>query len=123
MKRTVLIALAFISLSACATKRYPMATPLSGAEISLMTCRELMLEGVKTDEVQKQIADTSNLDWRSAAGFLGDFGIGNAMARSEADAAITARRTSISTAQAQKGCLNGQEVGLPPGWKASPTTP
>ena len=52
------LALAALALLAtgCATKRYPMATPLSGAEITLMTCRELMLEGVKTDELQKQIA-------------------------------------------------------------------
>jgi len=124
MKHAFIVTIALISSTACATKRYPMATPLSGAEISLMTCRELLLEGAKTEQVQKQISDTSNLDWRSAAGFLGDFGIGNAMARSDADAAISARRISISTAQAQKGCLNGREAnGLPPGWKASPTTP
>lgn len=108
MKTILLAATALLAVGACATKRYPIATPLSGAEISLMTCRELMLEGVKTEEVQKQIAETSGVDWRSAAGFLGDFGIGNAMAKSEADAALAERRTSITTAQAQKGCLSGQ---------------
>jgi hypothetical protein len=114
MKLIVCALVAGATLTAgCATKRYPMATPLSGAEISLMNCRELMLEGVKTDEMQKQIAETSQVDWRSVAGFLGDYGIGNAMAKSEADAALSARRASINTAQAQKGCMTQEAAPTP----------
>lgn len=69
-----------------------------------MTCRDLQLELVRAEQVQAQIADTASVDWRSAAGFLGDFGIGNAMARAEADKAVTARVTALRAAQAAKSC-------------------
>lgn len=100
-------------VSACATKRYPIATELSGTEAALLTCRELAIELARTEETQSKIADTAGTDWRSAAGFLGDFGIGNAMAKSEAEQALADRRTSIMTAQANNGCLgNGSaEIG------------
>ncbi|MEM9739056.1 MAG: hypothetical protein AAF829_04245 [Pseudomonadota bacterium] len=91
-------------VSGCATKRYPIATPLSGTEAALLDCRELELELARTEETQATIADTAGTDWRSAAGFLGDFGIGNAMAKSEAEEALAERRTSILTARAEKGC-------------------
>lgn len=102
------LSMAVLVSTGCATKRYPIATPLSGTEISLLTCRELALELGRTEETQAKIADTSSVDWRSAAGFLGDFGIGNAMAKSEAEQALSVRRTSILTAQANKGCLATQ---------------
>ena len=107
MKTSSICAITAIMLvtTACATKRYPIATPLSGTEASLLTCRELALELARTEETQSKIADTSQTDWRSAAGFLGDFGIGNAMAKSEAEKSLSDRRTSIMTTQAEKGCL------------------
>lgn len=98
------VAVAF-SASACATKRYPIATTFTSAEAAAMTCSDLRLELIRAEQVQAQIADTANLDWRSAAGFLGDFGIGNAMARSDADRAITQRIAGVRQAQAQKNCL------------------
>lgn len=103
----VMLAVACVAVVAgCATKRYPIATELSSTEIELMNCRELTIELARTDEVQKTIVETAELDWRSAAGFLGDWGIGNAMAKSEAESALVKRRSSITTAQARKGCLN-----------------
>lgn len=93
-----------ISMSACATKRYPIATTFTQAEAAAMNCNDLRLELIRAEQVQAQIADTANLDWRSAAGFLGDFGIGNAMARSDADKAITTRIAGIRQAQADKRC-------------------
>lgn len=98
------VAVVALSTSACATKRYPIATTFTSAEAAAMDCQDLNLELVRAEQVQKQIADTANLDWRSAAGFLGDFGIGNAMARSDADKAITARIAGVRQAQADKRC-------------------
>lgn len=69
-----------------------------------MTCRELTLEAIRTEQVRAQINNTSQVDWRSAAGFLGDFGIGNAMAKSEADKALSDRLTGIRAAEASKNC-------------------
>lgn len=108
MNKLIIIGAAIL-LTACATKRYPIATPLSGTEASLMTCRELALELARTEETYAAISNTAGTDWRSAAGFLGDFGIGNAMAKSEAEQALSTRRTSIMTAQANNGCLNTNE--------------
>ena len=88
----------------CATKRYPIATELSSAETQLMDCNDLKLEVIRVEQTQLQIADTASTDWRSAAGFLGDFGIGNAMAKSEADKALANRLLTIRDAQVTKGC-------------------
>lgn len=100
---SVLMAAA-LSSSGCATKRYPIATTFSAAEAAAMDCDDLNLELIRAEQIQAQIADTANLDWRSAAGFLGDFGIGNAMARSDADKAITQRIAAIRASQADKRC-------------------
>lgn len=94
-----------LALGACATKRYPMEAELSAAEIEFMDCRDLQREALRGEQVRRQITDTAEIDWRSAAGFLGDWGIGNAMARSEAERALEARMASIRAAQARQGCL------------------
>lgn len=107
MNKTMLVAVAAVAVVAtgCATKRYPMATPLSAAEISLMDCDDLSLELVRAEQVRVQISETAEMDWRSVAGFLGDYGIGNAMAKNEAEAALNERIATIRSAQASKGCL------------------
>lgn len=69
-----------------------------------MNCRELALELSEIEQVQLQITQTAETDWRSVAGFLGDYGIGNAMARSEAETALAERRASIQSAMIQKEC-------------------
>lgn len=106
MKRTLLIVMiaAGLSVSACATKRYPIATPLSPAETRLMNCDALELELVRAEQVRHQITQTAQTDWRSVAGFLGDYGIGNAMAKSEAETALSDRIQTIRIAQVDKDC-------------------
>ena len=109
MTRKVLLlgalALTATSLSACATKQYPIATELSATEVSLMDCRELILEDARTEEMQLKINETASTDWRSVAGFLGDYGIGNALAKTEAEKALSQRRASIKTALVNKNCI------------------
>lgn len=105
MKTQAIIALtALVAVGGCATKRYPIATTFSAAEAAAMTCQDLQIELIRAEQVRAQIADTANIDWRSAAGFLGDFGIGNAMARSEAEKAVNDRIVAIRGAQSQKNC-------------------
>lgn len=103
LKTLAIVSLA-VFVSGCATKRYPIATPLSSAEISAMNCRELQLEIIRAEQVQVQISNTAQMDWRSVAGFLGDYGIGNAMAKSEAEKAVRERVASIRAAQVSKNC-------------------
>jgi hypothetical protein len=102
--KAICLLLASSLMVGCATKRYPIATPLSNAEVSAMDCRELNLEIIRGEQVQSQISTTAKTDWRSVAGFLGDYGIGNAMAKSEAERAVRERIQSIRAAQAQKQC-------------------
>ena len=107
MRNGVLLALgAAVLVSSCATKRYPIATELSAVESAELDCRELGIELAKTEEYEQKIAETAEIDWRSGAAFLGDFGIGNAMAKSEAEAALAARKASIRDAQVERGCLS-----------------
>lgn len=107
MKKIVIVA-ALIAVaattSACATKRYPIATQWSAAEAEAMDCNALRLELVRANQIQTQIAETADFDWRSVAGFLGDYGIGNAMAKSDADKAIRSRIAGIQDAQRNKQC-------------------
>lgn len=97
-------AIAAVSLSGCATKRYPIATPLGPAEQGAMTCQQLELELARTEVVRKRISDTAEVDWRSVVGFIGDAGIGNAIAKKDAEKAIAARVASVRAAQAAKNC-------------------
>ncbi len=109
-KRTMLLVIATIFISGCATKRYPIATPLSGAEAELMTCQNLQLEIIKAEQVELQINETGEFDERTVFGFLGDFGIGNAMAKDEAQTALSKRVVTIRSAQARQGCLDKTET-------------
>ncbi|MEO0449089.1 MAG: hypothetical protein AAFZ74_02080 [Pseudomonadota bacterium] len=102
--KLILIAGLSVVLVGCATKRYPIATELSSVERSELTCRELSIELAKVAETRAQIADTAEIDWRSGAAFIADFGIGNAMAKSEADSALAKRESSIRDAMALKDC-------------------
>lgn len=119
-------------IAGCATKRYPIAAPLSPTETSLMNCRELALEADRIESTRTQITDTAQTDWRSIAGFLGDYGIGNAMARSEAEAALQTRSQTIRSAQTTRGCMGpnepaaiaaAQPTPAPVAAPAAPSTP
>jgi hypothetical protein len=104
--KKILLATAVIAMavSGCATKRYPIATNMGTAERSMMSCHDLDLELVRAEETRLQISNTAKTDWRSVAGFLGDYGIGNAMAKSDAEKAINARVVAINDAKAEKKC-------------------
>lgn len=99
------VACAALFVSGCATKRYPIATEFTAAEARLMNCDQLQLELIRAEQVQLQITETAQTDWRSVAGFLGDYGIGNAMAKSEAEASLARRIQGIRSAQSEKNCL------------------
>lgn len=49
-----------------------------------MDCKALQVEIAKTQSVQQEIEQTGEFDGRTVLGFLGDFGIGNGMAKGEA---------------------------------------
>lgn len=61
---------------------------------------------MRADQVGKQIDETGKMDYRTVAGFLGDLGIGNGMAKEEARKALNTRRLALTVVQQQKGCVN-----------------
>jgi hypothetical protein len=105
MKRKNIVVIGLVVVAAgCATKQYPIATKLSPAVAEAMTCRELHLQRIEGEEIERQINETGQIDGRSVLGFLGDFGIGNAIAQNEARSALSERISSIRAAQVRKGC-------------------
>jgi hypothetical protein len=102
--RKVAIVLACVALSACATKQYGRMAPLSSMEMSNYTCREIAIEFSKVDAFDQQIREQAGFDTRSALGVLGDFGIGNSMAKGGAEKSSIERRRQLQMLSAQKGC-------------------
>ena len=95
-----------VLLTGCATKRYAIATPVAPTEATLLNCRDITLELARADQIEKQIDETGKMDYRTVAGFLGDLGIGNGMAKEEARKALNQRRTGLRDLQVKKSCVN-----------------
>ena len=110
MNKFLLVFLSVFIVSGCATKRYTLAVPLSDAESELLDCNGLALEMIRADQVELQINETGKADFRTAIGVLGDFGIGNQMAKDEAREALAIRRTAIRSAQLKKGCIGLEQI-------------
>lgn len=103
MKKTFAIAVLLLA-AGCATKNHGRMVPLSGLERQELTCREIDLELAKVDAFLDQISENSEIDGRSVLGFLGDFGIGNAMERDAAEKSARERREQLLALKAAKGC-------------------
>ena len=83
MKKVLLLAIPFL-LAGCATKQYPQSPELSADEKNILSCEDVRKEVVKQESVISEINRTGNFDGRTVLGFMGDFGIGNGMAKSKA---------------------------------------
>ncbi|RLM23647.1 hypothetical protein BIY29_10110 [Brenneria alni] len=82
--RLGLLSSIFFLLTGCATKQYPIATPILPEEASAMGCKDLDREIAHVKSIQYQIERTGEFNGRTVLGFLGDFGIGNGIAKSDA---------------------------------------
>lgn len=102
--KVLLLSLAILPLAGCATKHYPIEGYMLPGEADALTCRELYLKQVEAEGVRNKIEDTAHTNWRSVAAFLNDYGIGNLMAREDADKAIRDRISEITRVQARKNC-------------------
>jgi len=96
MKKITTI-LAAIILSGCATKQYPQAPAVTQEESSAMDCNAIKIEIAKTHSMQQEIETTGEFDGRTILGALGDFGIGNGMAKSEARKKVRSRLIQLET--------------------------
>ncbi|HEO9718510.1 TPA: hypothetical protein QIM56_000849 [Morganella morganii subsp. morganii] len=91
MKKIAVIIPFALLLSACATKQYPQAAAISAEESSLMDCRDIKKEIAATHSIEQDIEKTGEFDGKTILGFLGDFGIGNGIAKGDAREKISAR--------------------------------
>jgi hypothetical protein len=102
MKKAALIAFGVLILSGCATKQYPQAPAVTNEEATSFDCKALDQEIAKAHSVQQEIQRTGDFDGRTVLGFLGDFGIGNGMAKSEATKKAQERLTQLESLRSVK---------------------
>lgn len=78
--------------------------PLVPAETQNLDCKQIGIEIAKVEGFEQQVYEGAKIDWRSVAGFLGDYGIGNAMEKNEALKSAADRKAELRKLQADKGC-------------------
>ena len=107
MKHAAIICLFLIALTACATKQYPQAAKMMPYEADAFSCRDIRVEIIKTKSVQEEIERTGEFDGLTVLGFLGDFGIGNQIAKDTARKKVEDRLQTLQTLE-QKKCRKEQ---------------
>ena len=95
--KKICIALAIVALTGCATKQYPQAAAVTVEEATVFDCNTLDQEIAKARSVQKEIKEIGGFDGRTVMGFIGDFGIGNGIAKSSAISKADARLTQLES--------------------------
>ena len=77
---------------------------VSAVERQQYTCREVAIELEKVKQFERQIEETGDFDAKTVFGFLGDLGIGNGMAKTDAKKSLRLRRTGLEDLSIGKGC-------------------
>lgn len=101
---TIAVLIPALIAAGCATKRYGRVQPLTGAERAAYTCREIDLEIAKVQAFQQQVVEGAQFNVASVLGILGDYGIGNNMERSSAEASAARRLGQLNDLKAERGC-------------------
>lgn len=105
MKNIILALTALTLLSACATQRYGRESQVSSAERSELSCKQIRLEIAKTESFLDDLAiKRSETNIAHVAGFLGDFGIGNALEGDAAKNSGQVRLKQLKEIKAEKRC-------------------
>lgn len=92
--------LAILLLSGCALKQYPQAPAVTDEEARSYNCPALQTEIAKTQAIQQQINKTGEFDVLTVIGFVGDFGIGNGVAKARANDKASARLKQLEALKA-----------------------
>ena len=105
MKKLIALTLITATLTSCATQRYGRADAVSSAEKAELNCKDIKLEISKAEsflsDLRIQRADTNVMH---VAGFLGDFGIGNAMEGNAAEKSGELRLKQLNDLKVEKKC-------------------
>jgi hypothetical protein len=101
-KQRVLLVLLTLVLTGCATKQYPQAAAITPEETATLNCNALDQELVKAHSVQSDIEQTGQFDALTVLGFIGDFGLGNGIAKYNATHKAEKRVTELQSLKAAK---------------------
>jgi hypothetical protein len=85
------VVLITLLLSGCALKQYPQSAKVNDVEAQTYDCSALIQEITKTHSVQQQIDKKGEFDALTVLGFVGDFGIGNGIAKARANSKARVR--------------------------------
>ena len=99
----VVVVVALAMSTGCATKRYGRMQAVTDTEAQYYDCKDIEIELAKIAAFRQEIAD-AEMDGRSVAAFLGDFGIGNAMEKDDALDSAAEREEDLLELKAEKGC-------------------
>jgi len=87
-------------------KQYPQSAKVSDAEAQTYDCAALNQEIAKSQSVKQQIDETGEFDALTVLGFVGDFGIGNGLAKASANSKVKARLEQLQKLQSVR-CAHG----------------
>lgn len=104
MKKIVLLVAVALSLYGCAIKQYAQSQSVSPTEATALDCKAIGQELAKCRSTQEEIERTGDFDGRTVLGFLGDFGIGNAMAKDTARQKNQDRMNQLESIKVAKNC-------------------
>ncbi|HBR5825847.1 MULTISPECIES: hypothetical protein [Klebsiella] len=110
MKKLMMLIAGMFVISGCATKQYPQAPSVTSEESAALDCAAIKQEIAKTHSIQNEIETTGQFDGRTVLGALGDFGIGNGMAKSEARKKAQARLQQLESLKTIK-CSDSKVSG------------
>jgi len=94
-------------LSGCALKQYPQAQEVSAVQASSLDCPAIEDEIARTHEIEQEIARKGSFDGLTVLGFVGDFGIGNGVAKYRASKKAQDRLAQLEALKAQKCPASG----------------
>ncbi|MCU5774753.1 hypothetical protein N5923_21625 [Erwiniaceae bacterium BAC15a-03b] len=102
-----MVALVAILLSGCALKQYPQSPQLSAEESAALDCPAIEREIASSHSVQQEISRTGSFDALTVVGFIGDFGIGNGIAKYRANDKASDRLNQLESLKATRCPLTG----------------
>ncbi len=111
--RSVAAIVFLTTLAGCATKNFGTQPPLTDFERQNLSCREIQMEQAKVMGFAQQVDKESQFDGRDVLAALGDFGIGNSVAKSSAIDSAKQRYYQLELAAYEKGCTTEKPEPLP----------
>jgi hypothetical protein len=105
MKKILLASCLSVALSSCAVERFGRLTNLTETEKQNFTCKDIKIEIAKAEEFTKNVKTArGEVKATHVLGFMGDFGIGNHMEGSAAEASGEQRLSDLRMLKDNKGC-------------------